>query len=77
MTQNILNRITNYDKLFHLGFGAVAALSPWYPMVAVLVVAFGKEVYDYYHRQAHTPDGADAIATIVGGIVVLHFLGKL
>jgi hypothetical protein len=46
-------------------------------MVAVLVVAFGKEVYDYYHRQAHTPDGADAIATIVGGIVVLHFLGKL
>lgn len=76
MIQDILNRIQNWDKIVHMGFGAIAALSPWYPMVAVLVVAFGKEVYDYYHRDSHTPDGADAIATIVGGLVVLHFLGS-
>lgn len=77
MIKDILNRIQNWDKIVHMGFGAIAALSPWYPILAVLVVAFGKEVYDYYHRDKHTPDGLDAIATIVGGMVVLHFLGSL
>ena len=76
MIQDILNRIQNWDKIVHMGFGAIAALSPWYPMLAVLVVAFGKEVYDYYHRDKHTSDGADAVATIVGGFVVLHLLGR-
>jgi hypothetical protein len=73
MIQNILNRVQNWDKLYHLVFGAIAALSPWYPMTAILIVAFGKEVYDYFHPN-HTPDAADAIATIVGGLVILQFL---
>ena len=76
MIKDILNRIQNWDKIVHMGFGAIAALSPWYPMLAILVVAFGKEVYDYYHRDKHTSDGADAVATIVGGLVVLHLLGR-
>ena len=64
----------NYDKAWHLLFGAVAALSPIYPMVAILIVAFGKELYDFYHKDKHTCDAMDAIATIVGGLVTLTFL---
>ena len=73
---SILNRIQNWDKIVHMGFGAIAALSPWYPLEAILVVAFGKEVYDYFHPNKHTCDGMDAIATIVGGFVMLTFLGN-
>ena len=76
MLKDILNRIQNWDKIVHMGFGAIAALCPTYPMIAILVVAFGKEVYDYYHPDKHTCDGVDAMATIVGGLVVLHLLGR-
>lgn len=38
--------------------------------VAVLVAAFGKEIYDYMHQDCHTPDIWDAVATIAGGLVV-------
>ena len=68
-----LSKIQNYDKIAHMAFGAIAALSPWYPMLAVLFVAFGKEIYDYYNSK-HTCDGLDAIATIVGGLVMLSLL---
>lgn len=71
-----LSKIQNYDKLAHLIAGAIVALCPIYPMAAVIVVAFGKEIYDYYHQDKHTCDGSDAIATIVGGLVTLTFLGK-
>lgn len=64
----------NSDKVWHLLFGVIAALCPLYPMVAVLIVAFGKELYDYFHKDKHTCDAMDAIATIVGGLVVLQLL---
>jgi len=69
-----LSRIQNLDKVAHLGFGAIAALSPIYPIAAILIVAFGKEVYDYFHPDKHTCDGLDAIATIVGGLTMLYIL---
>ena len=64
----------NYDKAWHFVFGAVAALSPLYPLVAILLVAIGKEVYDFFHKDKHTCDAMDAIATIVGGLTMLQFL---
>lgn len=36
---------------------------------AVVGAAVGKEIYDYIHRDKHTPDFMDAVATIAGGIV--------
>lgn len=63
----------NRDKLEHFILGAVVAFSPIYPLLAVIIVAFGKELYDYYHKDKHTCDAMDAIATIVGGLVVLNF----
>lgn len=36
---------------------------------AVVLAAVGKEVYDRIHRDRHTPDPLDALATIAGGVV--------
>ncbi len=36
---------------------------------AVVLAAVGKEVYDYIHRDKHTPDFMDAVATIIGGAI--------
>ena len=36
---------------------------------AVVLAAVGKEVYDYAHRDKHTPDLMDAVATVAGGVV--------
>lgn len=38
--------------------------------VVVIAIAFGKEVYDYLHRDKHTPELMDALATIAGGFLV-------
>ena len=64
----------NYDKFQHFVLGALVALCPVYPVVAVLIVAVGKEVYDHFHPDKHTCDAMDAIATIVGGLTMLQFL---
>lgn len=36
---------------------------------AVVLAAVGKEVYDRIHRDKHTPDLMDAVATIIGGAI--------
>lgn len=64
----------NLDKAQHFILGALAALFPIYPMLAVLIVAWGKELYDYFHKDKHTCDAMDAIATIVGGLTMLQLL---
>ena len=33
-------------------------------LILVLVVAAGKEIYDYFNRDKHTPDFLDFIATV-------------
>jgi len=70
---NPLNKLP-YDKALHIIAGvlvyAVAHFaSPIIGMAAVAVVAVGKEVYDYMHKDKHTPDAWDAIATIGGGLL--------
>lgn len=51
--------------LFH--FAALPALE--IAAAAVLLAAIGKEVYDRIHRDRHTPDLMDAVATVAGGCI--------
>ena len=53
--------IFNFALLF---FDVVTSL------ILVLVVAAGKEVYDYFHKDKHTPDFYDFLATISVPIVL-------
>lgn len=64
------------DKLLHFVVGAVifSAVYVLFPNLliaggAVILAAIGKEVYDYIHRDRHTPDMMDAVATVIGGAV--------
>lgn len=65
------------DKIIHTLAGAAiaAALMPWGvipAMLAVIVAAVGKEVWD---AQGHgTPDRIDALATVAGGCAMLGWL---
>lgn len=72
----------SYDKSLHALVGA-AIFSAAYTIFtlaglhalhiaagAVVLAAVGKEVYDRIHRDRHTPDPVDALATIAGGVVV-------
>lgn len=67
--------ILPHDKANHFVYGAIVAcaglfISPLASAAAVLVVAFGKEIYDLVTKRG-TPDGTDALASIAGGTVVL------
>lgn len=62
------------DKLGHFAAGvliyaAMHFVSLSVGLLAVLVAAVGKEIYDYLHRDKHTPDAWDAFATMLGGVV--------
>ena len=62
------------DKALHLIGGvliyAVAHfVSPMVGLIAVAVAAAGKEIYDYFHQDKHTPDVMDALATVAGGLL--------
>lgn len=65
------------DKITHTLAGAAiaAALMPWGvipALLAVVVVAVGKELWD---AQGHgTPDRIDALVTILGGAAMLGWL---
>lgn len=39
--------------------------------IGLAVLAVGKEIYDSKHRDAHTPDVWDAVATVLGGAPLL------
>lgn len=73
------------DKQIHLLAGvAIAGLSSPFGMpvmaACVCAAAIGKEVYDSYHRDKHTPDALDALATMAGGVVYvgwIHLVGIL
>ena len=64
------------DKLGHIvaGLSLYAVghfVSTMFGFVVVLCAAIGKEVYDYWHRDTHTPDIWDAVATVLGGTIGL------
>jgi len=65
------------DKIAHTLAGAVvaAALLPWGvvpAMLAVIVAAVGKEVWDAHGHG--TPDRIDALATVIGGVIMASWL---
>ncbi len=62
------------DKFMHFIGGLVIAalLTPFigaYSIVVVAIVALLKEIYDYLHKNIHTPDLWDWVATVLGGLV--------
>jgi hypothetical protein len=62
------------DKQMHFlsGFIIAAVLTPLigaYSIVVVAIVALLKEIYDYLHKDIHTPDFLDWVATVLGGLV--------
>ncbi len=71
------------DKQMHFICGLVIAalLTPFigaYSIVVVAIIALLKEIYDYLHKDIHTPDFWDWVATVIGGVVgfvVLALLG--
>lgn len=67
------------DKVAHLlvGLALVALAWPLGQDVALtlcVVAALLKEFYDYLHPAAHTADGLDALATVVGGLLSAAWL---
>jgi hypothetical protein len=65
------------DKITHTLAGAAiaAALLPWGvipALLSVLAAAVGKELWD---AQGHgTPDRIDALATVIGGVLMASWL---
>jgi hypothetical protein len=62
------------DKQMHFlsGFIIAAVLTPFigaYSILVVAVIALLKEIYDYLHKDIHTPDFLDWVATVLGGLV--------
>jgi hypothetical protein len=62
------------DKFMHFIGGLVIAalLTPFigaYSILVVAIVALLKEIYDYLHKDIHTPDFWDWVATVLGGVL--------
>ena len=62
------------DKFMHIvcGFIITAVLTPFigaYSIVVVAIIALLKEIYDYLHKDIHTPDFLDWVATTLGGVL--------
>ena len=64
------------DKFMHFLSGAILATaillvtgSPSVSFVSVSVIACLKEVYDLLHKDKHTPDVWDWMATSLGGLL--------
>jgi hypothetical protein len=62
------------DKQMHFIGGLVIAVlfTPFigaYSITVVAIVALLKEIYDYLHKDIHTPDFWDWVATVLGGIL--------
>lgn len=63
-----------HDKALHLIGGvliyaAAHFVSPVIGLIAAAVAAVGKEIYDYFNRDKHTPEVMDVVATIIGGLL--------
>jgi hypothetical protein len=64
-----------YDKALHYVYGSIIFAACYHllgvgnSLLAVLLVASGKEVYDYMYRDSHTPDFMDIVATMAGALV--------
>lgn len=64
-----------HDKLLHYVAGTLiysicSLFIGMYAIGIVIVIAVGKEAYDYYTKKG-TPEYMDAAATVLGGLVEL------
>lgn len=62
------------DKQMHfiVGLFIAAILTPFvgaYSVLIVSIIALVKEIYDYIHKDIHTPDFWDWLVTALGGLV--------
>lgn len=74
MIEQVLAKLNSVpaDKVAHFASGVILfALLSWInPYLAFRGVVFaGKEIYDSFHREDHTPDLWDGFATVLGGVV--------
>ena len=71
-----LQQMSAPDKVGHYASGATIAavgsifFSPEVGLGATVIAAIGKEYYDYKHPATHQVEKNDAIATILGGVLV-------
>jgi hypothetical protein len=70
------------DKQMHFIGGLVIAalLTPFigaYSIVVVAIIALLKEIYDYLHKDIHTPDFWDWVATTLGGVLGMVIVSLL
>jgi len=66
-----LNAIPS-DKVYHCLVGVILfAIGNLvgYGLALAIIGAVGKEIYDYLHKDTHTPDVWDAVATTLGGLL--------
>jgi hypothetical protein len=65
------------DKILHLLVGMALAAAPLEKPETALMLAItmgvAKEIYDSRHRNKHTSDAKDALATIAGGVIVFAY----
>jgi hypothetical protein len=65
------------DKLLHLIVGMAIAAAPLekpeHALVLALAAGVVKELYDSKHRDKHTPDPKDALATAAGAMIVFVY----
>ncbi len=75
-------KFINKDKVLHfliLGFIPTIFVGFFYPLLGFAIgvlIAVGKEVYDYNNQGANTPDGMDFVATMVGVNSAMIILGQ-
>ena len=87
MVEKILQALNKlpYDKALHMSYGALlfvvilffTLLLGLYWVVALYVVviaAVSKEVYDFFHKNLHTVDFLDFIATIIIPLLLSIYL---
>jgi hypothetical protein len=70
------------DKQAHFVVGAVAGLFGYlilgyYSLILVAIIAAVKEAYDYLHKDIHTCDFFDFLATVLGGAFSLLIIALL
>lgn len=78
-TLYIPNKYIPADKQRHFISGAVGGILLYlflgiYSILFISIIAAGKEANDYLHKDIHTPDIFDWIATTVGSIVSVAIL---
>lgn len=65
------------DKMIHTVVGAVVGVMAFKFIAPVafptlILIAVGKEVYDYFNQDKQTPDVVDALCTIAGGTTAMY-----